>query len=178
MELSFHGAALGVTGSCHRIRAGGSSVLLDCGLFQGRRKVARAWNQELGFEAHEVGAVVQSHAHIDHSGRLPVLFRLGLPGKIHATQATREPCELLLADCAYILDKDAQYVNKQQMRDYGRSGLPLLRNPKPLLPADIVLTESTYGENAARASLRADLEASGYRQIDEPMPQQNDSIHS
>ena len=232
MELSFHGAAHGVTGSCHRIRAGGHTVLLDCGLFQGRRKVVREWNQELGFEANEVDAVVQSHAHIDHSGRLPVLLRLGFEGKIHATQATRELCELLLADCAHILDKDAQYVNKQQQRDYeklrragkggkrglekpeliealyskedvdrtmrrfrghdyeawfdatpnmrfrfhdaghilgsawveaeitegariwrlvftgdyGRSGLPLLRNPKPLLPADIVITESTYGD--------------------------------
>ena len=56
MELSFHGAAHGVTGSCHRIRAEGYTVLLDCGLFQGRRKVVREWNQELGFEANEVDA--------------------------------------------------------------------------------------------------------------------------
>ena len=77
MELSFHGAAHGVTGTCHRIRAGGRTVLLDCGLFQGRRNQVREWNQRVGFDETQVDAVVQSHAHVDHSGRLPVLVRNG-----------------------------------------------------------------------------------------------------
>jgi metallo-beta-lactamase family protein len=245
LELSFFGAAGGVTGSCHLIQANGKSVLLDCGMFQGRRKEARKLNLTFGFNPHSIDAVIQSHAHIDHSGKLPLLVDGGFAGKIHATHGTMDLCKILLYDCAHILLRDALFLTKKRMKehtrkrklarrrlrevhdtidygaevdvgkiarpisplylkedveetlrrfkphrygkwfdvvdgmrfclhdaghilgsawveaeiteggqtrrlvftgDYGRSGAPLLRAPKPLVPADIYLSESTYGD--------------------------------
>jgi metallo-beta-lactamase family protein len=77
MKLTFHGAAGGVTGSQHKLESNGATVLLDCGMFQGRRKEAETLNREMPFPARSVDAVVLSHAHIDHSGRLPLLVRQG-----------------------------------------------------------------------------------------------------
>ena len=87
MELRFYGATGTTTGSCHMIRAGGYSVLLDCGLYQGRREESYERNSRCAFDPSQVHAVVQSHAHIDHSGKLPMLVRDGFAGAIHATSA-------------------------------------------------------------------------------------------
>lgn len=116
MELRFFGATGSTTGSCHMVRAGGHTVLLDCGMFQGRRDEARRKNERFGFDAGDVDAVVQSHAHVDHSGKLPVLMRRGFRGRIFATRATRDLCEILLRDSARILLQDAEHLNRQRMR--------------------------------------------------------------
>ena len=93
MEIRFLGATGETTGSCHLVRCGGHAVLLDCGLVQGPREESYRRNRRLGFEPQEVDAVVQSHAHIDHSGKLPMLAREGWAGAIHATHGTRDLCE-------------------------------------------------------------------------------------
>ncbi len=87
MEIHFWGAAQTVTGSAHYIRANGHTLLLDCGLFQGRRSETFAINRSFRFPPKEVDAVVLSHAHIDHSGNLPNLVRHGFEGPIYATES-------------------------------------------------------------------------------------------
>ena len=102
MEIEFAGAAREVTGSCHIVRAAGKTILLDCGLFQGRRKESREKNVRLPLPVAEIDAVVLSHAHIDHAGRLPFLVKEGYQGTIWATAATRDLCAIMLADSANI----------------------------------------------------------------------------
>lgn len=133
MELRFFGATGTTTGSCHMLRSEGRTVLLDCGLFQGRRELSRERNERFGFDPAEVDAVVQSHAHIDHSGKLPMLQKGGFRGAVHATGATRDLCEVLLADSAHIQLQDALYLNRQRERggDSGRRQLPA-RDVQPL----------------------------------------------
>jgi metallo-beta-lactamase family protein len=112
MKLTFHGAAGGVTGSQHELESGGALVLLDCGMFQGRRKEAEEKNREMPVPTRSVDAVVLSHAHIDHSGRLPLLVRQGFQGPIYATPATIDLCASMLRDTAHIAESDAAFVNR------------------------------------------------------------------
>jgi metallo-beta-lactamase family protein len=209
MKLTFHGAAGGVTGSQHRLESAGATILLDCGMFQGRRKEAEKKNREMPFPARTIDAVVLSHAHIDHSGRLPLLVQEGFHGPIYATPATIDLCASMLRDTAHIAESDATFVNRHhpgeepveplftmadadatmplfrpvQYRtpttigggltmesfdaghilgsssilftdgktrlaysgDVGRPGLPIIRDPEPMPPADFLIMESTYG---------------------------------
>ena len=211
MQIEFAGAAREVTGSCHILRLGGRTVLLDCGMFQGRRSETRERNARLPCPVDEIDAIVLSHAHIDHAGRLPFLTRHGYRGPIYCTAATRDLSAVMLADSAHIQEKDAEFLarrNKEvieplySMRDattavermigmpydepfevvpgvratftdaghilgsasvalectegetttrlvfsgdVGRNGLPIIRDPKPPLGADVVILESTYG---------------------------------
>ena len=110
IELEFLGAARTVTGSRHLLRTPRATVLLDCGLFQGHREEANARNRELGLDATRVDAVVLSHAHLDHSGALPVLVREGYAGPVYATPATRDLCAPMLADAAAIQEADARHI--------------------------------------------------------------------
>lgn len=112
MQLEFAGAAREVTGSCHVLRVGGRTVLLDCGLFQGRRAAARAKNERLPVPIESIDAVVLSHAHIDHAGRLPYLASLGYRNSIWATPGTRDLCAVMLADAAHIQEKDADFLER------------------------------------------------------------------
>lgn len=116
MKLSFHGAAQTVTGSRHLISLNGHRLLLDCGLFQGRRRETYDRNLQFGFQPSAVDAVVLSHAHLDHCGNLPNLVRQDFAGRIHATPATVQVSELLLQDSAEIQESDAAYVNKRRRR--------------------------------------------------------------
>ena len=113
MEIEFAGAAREVTGSCHIVRVGGKTVLLDCGMFQGRREESREKNQTLPLPVEQIDAVVLSHAHIDHSGRLPFLARHGYRGPIYCTAATRDLCSVMLADSAHIQEKDAEFLARR-----------------------------------------------------------------
>jgi metallo-beta-lactamase family protein len=113
MKLTFWGAAGTVTGSMHMLEAGGKRLLLDCGLFQGRRKDADAKNRVLPFDAPSVDAVILSHAHIDHSGNLPTLVKSGFTGPIYATPPTIDLCDWMLRDTAHIHEHDAEFLNKR-----------------------------------------------------------------
>ncbi|MBW7932725.1 MAG: MBL fold metallo-hydrolase [Gemmatimonadaceae bacterium] len=110
MQLLVQGAAREVTGSCHVVQAHGKTILLDCGMFQGRRSEVQHKNLTLPVPIEQIDAVVLSHAHIDHSGRLPLLVRNGYKKAIHATRATVDLCEPMLMDSAHIQEKDAEHL--------------------------------------------------------------------
>lgn len=112
MKITFAGAAREVTGSCHILEVGGRTVLLDCGLFQGRRSETRAKNATLPVDVSAIDAVVLSHAHIDHAGRLPFLARNGYRKPIYCTAATRDLSAVMLADSAHIQEKDAEFLTR------------------------------------------------------------------
>ena len=112
VTLSFHGAAGEVTGSRHLLETGDQSLLLDCGMFQGHRTDADAKNRTFRFPPASVDAVILSHAHIDHCGLLPLLYKNGCDAPIYATPATAEITGIMLADSARLQEGDAQYYNK------------------------------------------------------------------
>lgn len=120
MKLTFHGAAETTTGSQHLLEVNGRRILLDCGLYQGHREDAYTRNKHFPFSPAELDAVILSHAHIDHSGNLPNLTRNGYRGNIYCTPATRDLCQIMLADSANIQISDVEYVNRKRRRD----GLP------------------------------------------------------
>jgi metallo-beta-lactamase family protein len=117
MKITFLGAAHTTTGSMHLVEANGMKILLDCGLYQGRRKEAFEKNRNLPVKASEIDCVVLSHAHIDHSGNLPQLVRQGFTGKVYARQSTVELCDILLRDSCFLQRRDLEYVNKKRKRD-------------------------------------------------------------
>ncbi|MEW6511123.1 MAG: MBL fold metallo-hydrolase [Bacteroidota bacterium] len=116
MHLQFQGAARTVTGSMHMLTVGGRTVLLDCGIFHGRREESRERNSRFPFDPAGIDAVLLSHAHIDHSGNLPTLVHQGFRGSIYCTDATKSLCEVMLRDSAFIQEKDAEFVNKKHRR--------------------------------------------------------------
>ncbi len=120
MELEFLGAAGTVTGSCYLLRTGRHTLLLDCGQIQGGRKDEQRNRDPLPVDVSEVDAVVLSHAHIDHSGRLPLLRRLGYKGNVYTHHATKSLCEIMLRDSAYLHEKDAELESRRR----ARKGLP------------------------------------------------------
>ena len=113
MEIEFSGAAREVTGSCHILRVNGKTILLDCGMFQGKRSESREKNARLPVPVDSIDAVILSHAHIDHAGRLPYLVNEGYNRTIWATAATRDLCAVMLADSAHIQEKDAEYLERR-----------------------------------------------------------------
>jgi metallo-beta-lactamase family protein len=218
--VTFWGAARTVTGSMHQVEACGQSLLLDCGLHQGRRADSRIRNQKFPFRPRDIDAVLLSHAHIDHCGNLPNLVKQGFAGPIYCTPATRALAGVMLGDAAKIHEEDAAYLNRKRERgepeveplydgrdvyrtllrlqavpydtpfavapgleaqfvdaghllgsamirlrvdgpsgersltftgDLGRPGLPILRDPAPVPPADLVISESTYGGHTHEA---------------------------
>lgn len=113
MRLTFYGAAGEVTGSMHLVECNGRRILLDCGLFQGRRGEANARNRVFPFDPSSIDVAVLSHAHIDHSGNLPGLVKQGFRGPIYSTSATRDLCAVMLLDSAYIQQSDAAWFNRK-----------------------------------------------------------------
>ena len=117
MRITIWGAARTVTGSMHLVELdNGKRLLLDCGLYQGRRSEAREINTKRAFDASTIDAVLLSHAHIDHSGLLPRLWRDGFRGKIWCTHATYDLCAVMLMDAAYIQVKDTEFVNRRHRK--------------------------------------------------------------
>jgi metallo-beta-lactamase family protein len=220
MKLTFWGAAGTVTGSMHLLEAAGKRILLDCGLYQGRRKESDQKNRNLPFDASSVDAAILSHAHIDHSGNLPTLVKNGFSGPIYSTPASIDLCNWMLRDTAHIQEHDAEFLNRRRERrkasgqdngevkplydmadaertlplfhpiryhepftlaprltyeaydaghilgssnlvisnstgptpvrlifsgDIGRPGLPIIRDPETMPPAEYLIMESTYG---------------------------------
>jgi len=116
MNITFHGAVREVTGSMHLLTTESDRVMLDCGMFQGRRKESNEKNRILPFDPQIITKVVLSHAHIDHSGRVPLLMKNGFNGRVMCTRATTSACHYLLPDSAHIQESDAEYLNYKTLR--------------------------------------------------------------
>ena len=112
VRLTFHGAAKTVTGSKFLVEAEGKQILVDCGLFQGKKELRKRNWADPGFNPAELDAIVLTHAHIDHTGFLPLVVRRGFRGPIYCTPATKQLLELLLPDSAYLQEEEAKYANK------------------------------------------------------------------
>ncbi len=136
MKLTFFGAERTTTGSKYLLEVNGHQVLLECGMFQGRRAKTIEYNTKLPFDPSRVDAMLLSHAHIDHSGIIPVLCRDGFHGLIFSTDATADLCNIMLLDTAHIQEQDAVFLNKRN----AKKGLPLV--------------EPLYTQADAQASLR------------------------
>lgn len=222
MKITFCGAAREVTGSAHVIQLkNGFTIQLDCGLYQGYSRTMASFNEQWLFPPEQIDCLILSHAHIDHSGRIPAFIRDGYSGSVFSTHATRSLCSIMLLDSAKIQERDSEYHNKRVRKlrkkgkklrekeplytaldvksamerfnglpynhwtpihpdvdllfldaghilgsasvtlriredgkekilgftgDVGRPNRPILRDPKPLPPCDVLLTESTYGD--------------------------------
>ncbi|MGB9561667.1 MAG: MBL fold metallo-hydrolase, partial [bacterium] len=116
MRIRFLGGVRNVTGSKHLIETDKTRLLIDCGLFQGHRRETYEKNRNLPFDVRLVNAMVLGHAHIDHSGNIPNLVRLGYKGPIYATKATVHISQYMLLDSAYLQEKDAEFVNKKNLK--------------------------------------------------------------
>lgn len=136
--LTFLGAVEGVTGSMYLLHSEQSTVLLDCGLYQGRREEEAKNEEPLPFDVSKLDAVVLSHAHLDHSGRLPLLIREGYSGPIYMTRPTADLIEVLLKDAASLQERDAEWENKRRRR----SGKPLVEPLYRLEEVDGVMLRS------------------------------------
>ncbi len=151
MKIHFYGAARTVTGSMYLLEINQHKLLLECGLYQGRRKESYQRNRSFPFLPEEIDAVILSHAHIDHSGNLPNLVKQGYRGPIYTTAATAHLDNIMLLDSGYIHEKDAEYLNKR-----------LEKQGKPLI-------EPLYTkEDAARVAPL--FHGLGYKEIFEPVP--------
>lgn len=127
MKLTSVGAAGEVTGSCHLLQVAGRQVLLDCGLIQGRAKDEARNRDPFPFDASKLDAVILSHAHIDHSGRLPILVKNGFSGPIYTHPASADLCKTLLLDSANLNQRDTEYKNKRRLRKGKKPLEPLYR---------------------------------------------------
>src|SRR5512147_2959291 len=114
MRLNFHGAAQTVTGSQHLLEINGHRLLLDCGLYQGRRADTYERNLKFAFDPRTVDSVILSHAHIDHCGNLPNLVQDGYEGPVYATYATADLAAIMMADSGRIQESDAEFVNRKR----------------------------------------------------------------
>jgi metallo-beta-lactamase family protein len=133
MHLQFYGAAGEVTGSCHILSVGGRTLLLDCGLIQGGDDPDTRNRGPFPFDASKIDAVVLSHAHIDHCGRLPLLLRRGFRGPIYATAACRDLARILLADSAFMAEREAERFRRRQAEHGNRRARGY---PEPLFTVD------------------------------------------
>jgi metallo-beta-lactamase family protein len=142
MELSFHGAAGGVTGSCHLVRVGDKQLLIDCGMFQGSRDVDEENANHFGFEPSEIDFLFLTHAHLDHCGRIPLLMKRGFRGEIVTTTATRELAKLVLMDAAGLQVEEARRKGNRHQR---KGDIP----PEPLYDVpDVLDAMERFGHTA------------------------------
>lgn len=116
MDIEFFGAAQTVTGSRHLLHINGKKILLECGLFQGKRSETYDKNKNFQFNPAEIDVLILSHAHIDHSGNIPNLVSKGFNGKIYATSATVDLCKIMLKDSAHLQQRDIEWVNKKRKK--------------------------------------------------------------
>ncbi|MBU2451919.1 MAG: MBL fold metallo-hydrolase, partial [Proteobacteria bacterium] len=118
MDVTFYGAAGEVTGSMHVLDTGEDRILFDCGMFQGRRKESKEKNETFAIDRSKITNMVLSHAHIDHSGRIPVLTSRDFSGRIVTTRPTADALEYMLMDSGHIQESDAQYLNYKSLRSF------------------------------------------------------------
>ena len=143
MRLAFHGAARGVTGSCHLLEVAGRSILVDCGFFQGPREIVDDNREPFAFDPRAIDWLLLTHAHLDHCGRIPLLAKAGFRGEIIATSATRELARLVLLDAANLQEEDARRSERRAQR----RGAPV---QEPLYTVDeAAWSFDRFGRNAA-----------------------------
>ena len=123
-KLSFHGAVGTVTGSKYIIHINDKKIMIDCGIFQGRKELRRRNWDEPAFDPKEIDVIILTHAHIDHIGFLPVMIKKGFKGKIYATPPTIDLAKILLLDAAHIQEEDAEYRNRKKITSHAKA-LPL-----------------------------------------------------
>jgi len=151
MRINFHGAAHTVTGSQHLLEINGQKLLLDCGMYQGKRAESYDRNLNFHYDPRDVDAVILSHAHIDHSGNLPNLVKQGFEGPIFATNATKDIASVMVADSGRIQESDAEFVNKKRAQ----------RGEEPIEPL--------YTEQDAEA-VAGMFVGKSYEEVFEPFP--------
>ncbi|MEE4108630.1 MAG: MBL fold metallo-hydrolase [Halieaceae bacterium] len=117
MQISFHGADREVTGSCHLVECAGKSILIDCGLFQGKRELDEDNGDDFDFDAAAIDFLLLTHAHLDHCGRIPLLTRRGFQGEIITTAATRELARLVMLDAAHLQEEEERYQARRKARN-------------------------------------------------------------
>lgn len=125
MNITFYGAAKTVTGSCTMVEAAGKRFLVDCGMFQGKVTDQMLNYDDFPFEISSIDFVILTHAHIDHSGRIPKLYKAGYTGPIYATNATVDLCSIMLADSGHIQEKEIEWVNKKRRRAGKKENEPM-----------------------------------------------------
>lgn len=145
MKISFHGAAGGVTGSCHLIECGDQKVLIDCGLYQGGRSIEAENTAPFGFDPAEIDCVLLTHAHLDHCGRLPLLAKRGFKGEIITTAASRELARLVLLDAAGLQEEEANYQARKAARHHKPAPPPLYTTLDALNSLDFFGRTAAYG---------------------------------
>lgn len=158
MKLSFHGAARTVTGSCHMLEANGHRVLIDCGMLQGGREIEQENAEPFGFDPAGIDAVLLTHAHLDHCGRLPLLVKQGFRGKIITTAATRDLVRLVLLDAAHLQEEEARRRTRHH-----KEAAPLYSLIDALDALDRFDPGVAYGDSIAIADgLRATFHDAGH----------------
>lgn len=125
MNITFYGAAKTVTGSCTMVEAAGKRFLVDCGMFQGKVTDQMLNYDDFPFDISSIDFVILTHAHIDHSGRIPKLYKAGYTGPIYATNATVDLCGIMLADSGHIQEKEIEWVNKKRRRAGKKENEPM-----------------------------------------------------
>ena len=162
MQFRFYGAARTVTGSLHIIDVNGYRLMLECGFFQGKRRESYERNQKLPIDVKSVDAVILSHAHIDHSGNLPNLVKLGYEGPIYCTRATGDLIQIMLLDAGHIQESDAEYINKKRKK----RGQPLIEPIYTQRDADqvkwYVKTKKFYEEFEPIPGVKAEFVDAGH----------------
>ena len=116
MKISFYGAAETVTGSCFLLEGADTKILIDCGMFQGSSELSQLNGEDFPFDTTEIPNMLLTHAHIDHSGRIPKLVKDGFKGKIYTTRATKDLCTIMLEDSAHIQEMEAEYDSRKNRR--------------------------------------------------------------
>lgn len=143
-NLTFHGAAKGVTGSCFRLATEAGDILIDCGMFQGAKSEKELNYRPFPFDATRIAAVILTHAHIDHAGLLPKLVRDGFSGAIHATAATADLCEVMLPDSAHIQQYEVEHLNRRRAERHHPPVAPIY-GPKDVSTCLGVFRRQDYG---------------------------------
>jgi len=148
MEISFHGADRGVTGSCHLLNCAGKKILIDCGLYQGGREIEDENSEPFGFDPKEIDFVLLTHAHLDHCGRLPLLAKRGFRGEIITTAATRELARLVMVDAAHLQEEEAEHRGRRSARHgkHQHAAAPLYSIVDAFLALDFFGRVGSYGQ--------------------------------
>lgn len=151
MNVKFLGAAMSVTGTCHLITTDKYKILLDCGQFQGSKVLDELNEQDFGFDPLEIDFMILSHAHIDHSGRIPLLTKRGYKGRIFCTDATADLVEIMLKDSGYIHEKEAEWANRKAVSSTTK--IPFIAKMTPnvtnmVLPARAAIEGGAAGVSA------------------------------